>query len=197
MNDLLYSCTADLEQPITPVCATDYGERIVTIILSKTQVPTSGNVPSPSDFVAAYSSIAIYKNVVNGHRIQTGETSIDWNVTETYDKQYRVEGRIRRLNQNLARATEKLARYKNLYLYYITDKSYCFGPYYSQPNFNLIEMEGKGNPPYLQFWCDFVGSGIDYNNKDNAYSNIYDPGSITVDSSLITVDSTTITVDSI
>jgi hypothetical protein len=194
MNDLIHSCASALDQAVTPSCGTNYGERITTVILSKTKVSCAGNVPTAAEFSTSYSSIVIYKNIVRGHRITKGATEIQWNVTERYDKEYRVEGRIRRLSGSLVRTTEKLDRYPNLYMYYITDKNYCFGPYNATSNFDLIELEGKGVPPYLKFWFDFVGNGIDYSNYDSNYNNITGDN-ITADSTTITVDSTTITVD--
>jgi len=174
MNDLIHSCASALDQAVTPSCGTDYGERVTTIILSKTKVSTSANVPSASDFTLAYNQLAIFKYVVNGHRIKLGETVIQWNMSEYYDPMYRVEGRIKRISETMARSVEKISRYKNLYLYYITENNYCHGPYWATPHFNIIELEGKGAPPYLKFRFDFIGNGIDYAAKDT-YDNIYNP----------------------
>jgi hypothetical protein len=174
MNELIFSCTDDLAQASTPTCGTDYGERVVKIIFSKTKVSTSGNVPTASDFNASYSSLSIFESIVNGHRTFLGETEIEWHHKEWFDKMYTVTGKIRRVNDSVQRAAEKISRYSNLYFYFITEKNYCFGPYYSQPSFNLVQFEGKGTPYYLDFKVEYVGSGIDYSNYDEDYDSLYD-----------------------
>lgn len=174
MNDLIYSCTDSLPQPSQPVCATDYGERVVQVIFSKTAVSCTGNVPLASDFNAAYSDLSIFKYITNGHRIFLGETEIEWHNKEWYDKEYRIEGKIRRVNESTARAAEKLSRYASLYMYFFTEKNYCYGPYYAQPNFTLIQLEGKGRPPYIAFNADYIGHGVDYAQYDSGYLSLYE-----------------------
>lgn len=200
MNELIFSCSDTLPQPGTPECATDYGERVVTIYLSKTPVSTSQNVPSASDFSIAFDagSLTIIRGIVNGHKIFLGEHEIEVNFKEWRDKEYRVEGRIRLIDEDVARAAEKLSIYSELIMYYVTEKEYCFGPYEASTNFTLIQTEGKGNPAYIGFHFDFVDIGIDYSNFDFNYDRVpFDTESITVDSTIITVDSTLITADRI
>ena len=198
MNDLIFSCTDGLPQAEMPTCATDYGERVVQIVFAKTAVSCTGNVPLASDFNAVYDTLTEFKYITNGHRVFQGETEIEWHNTEWHDKEYRVEGRIKRINADIARAAEKLNRYHNIYFYFFTDKNYCFGPYYAQPNFNLIQIEGKGQPPYIDFHVDYVGHGVDYSAYDSLYGSLHDSGaegSITFDRTDTTFDSTVITWD--
>jgi len=198
MNDLLFSCTDTLPQPTTPVCGTDYGERIVRVLLSKSIISCAGNVPTAEEFNLVYDTLTDFNHVTSGHRTFQGETEIDWHNKEWFDKTYRVEGRLRRVSEEIARAAEKFNYYHVVYMYYITEKNYCFGPYYAQPNFTLLQLEGKGSRPYISFFIDYVGNGIDYSQYDSGYDNLYDSvGSITADSTLITVDSTYITSDRI
>ena len=183
MNDLIYSCTEGLPQPEMPQCATDYGQRVVTVIFSKTAVSCTGSVPMASDFNAAYSSLSIFEHLTNGHRVFQGETEIEWHNTEWHDKEYRVEGRIKRISETVKRAAEKVNRYNSLYMYFITDKNYCYGPYYAQPNINFVQMEGKGQPPYIDLFATYIGHGIDYAQYDAGYDSL-----TSVDDSILTED---------
>jgi len=174
MTELLYNCADTLPQPSTPTCATDYGERVVTIVLAKTPISTSQNVPSASDISAAFDAgtATIIKGISNGHKVFLGETEIEVIHKEWFDKQYRVEGNIKLVSESIARATEQLSRYPELIMYYVTEKEYCFGPYESNPNFTLIQTEGKGMPPFIRFNFDFIDTGIDYANYDASYDRI-------------------------
>jgi hypothetical protein len=199
MNDLIYSCTEDLPQPSTPACATDYGERIRTIILSKAIVSCSGDVPTASEFAEAFAqeSITLITGIVAGHRIKLGDTEIEWHHKEYHDPEYRVEGKIVRFDEAIVRLCERLHRYPGLYLYYITDKNYCFGPYDTSTNFSSILFNGKGGRVGIEFQLDYVGGGADHSNYDSLYDNIINIVNLTVDSTTVTVDSTTITTDMI
>ena len=53
--ELLLSCTDPLDQAVAS-CPTDYGERIVTVMLSKTPVTKAGNQPTAVEFGIAYNS---------------------------------------------------------------------------------------------------------------------------------------------
>ena len=174
MNDLIYSISDTLDQPGTPVCGVDYGERISQIILSKIEVTAAGNVPTPQEFAAATdeSVITTIDKIVAGHKVFLSNTEIEWHNTEWYDPIYRVEGRIMRFNESIARLCEKLTRYKELYLYYVTDKNYCFGPHLSWPDFSLKLYNGKGVPVGIEFKLDFIGNGIDYSNYNSDYEDI-------------------------
>lgn len=197
MNELLYSCSSALAQPATP-CAADYGERVVTIVLSKSML--WAGVPTASDINLAWTggSATLYQNIVNGHRVFLGEKEIEVVHKEWVDKEYRIEGRTRRINEEVARATEKLNRYPVLYVWYITEKNWCFGGYECSSNFSLRILEGKGVPPYISFNFDFVDAGIDLAAYDAQYQYMpqyVETGSVTSDSTFITVDSTFITSD--
>lgn len=174
MNDLIYSCTNDLDQPVAPICATPYGERVTQVILSKTPVTASGNVPTAAEFKTALEAglITLVEGIVNGHRTKTGETEIQWHNKEWHDPEYRVEGKLHRFNEAIARSCEKLTRRKKLYMYFITEKMYCFGPYWASPDFSNILYNGKGTPAGIAFTLDYVGGGIDYAQYDAGYDNI-------------------------
>jgi hypothetical protein len=181
MNNLLYSIAEDLLQAETPLCTTDYGERVVMLVFSKTPITCVGNVPTYDEFLTAYEAgtCAFVKGITNGHRTFLSETEIEWHNTEWYDKTYRVEGKIKLVSEAVARMCEKINRYHELYFYYITEKEHCFGPYEGWPNFTLIQMEGK-LPSYIQFNVDFIGNGIDYSLYSSSYHLIPD--------ALITID---------
>ena len=167
--ELIFSCTDTLSQPATPACTTDYGERITHILLSKTLVTASGTLPTATEFGTAYNNgTLMFLRVASGHKVFLSETEIEVVVKENYDKKFRVEGKIPILNETISRACERLDRYDHLYMYYFTDKDYCFGGYYATPDFNIIEFDGAGKPIYIRFKLDFY-PGIDYANKDSSY----------------------------
>ncbi len=168
MSELLLSCNTALDQPGTPVCMTEYGERITYILLSKTLVEAVGNVPTALEFGTAYDNgTLMFLRVASGHKIFLDETLIEVVTPENHDKRYRVEGKIPLLSEAITRACELLDRYNHLYLYYFTDKNYCFGGYWASPDFNLRELEGE-RPIYIGFKLDFC-AGIDYANYDPSY----------------------------
>ena len=185
MDNLIFTCTDALDQPATPSCPTDYGERVVRIVLMKesdvgTFAVAGSDAPTAAEFEIGVTSdyLTVYNGITNGHRIEQGATELSGDDTETggterWDVEYRVEGRIKKVSQLIARATEKLDRYSQLRLWYITEKDYCFGGpdgYKVSPNFGLIITEGKGQPPYIPFFCDFVATGADFAVYDEDYS---------------------------
>lgn len=198
MNELLLSCSASLDQASAPACATGYGERIVTIVLAKTMLWT--DVPTANEINIAHTAgtATVLKHVVNGHRVFLESQEIEVIHKQQVDKIYRIEGRVRRINEEIARMTEKLSRHSVLYVWYITDGNYCFGGYECSVDFTLRMFEGKGVPPFISFTLDFADLGIDYSDYDIDYQYIpqyVETGSVTSDSTLITVDSTIITSD--
>lgn len=183
MDNLIFACTEALQQPNTPPCGIDYGERVVRIALMKeggSFTVAASDVPSASEFETAITAdeITVYNGITNGHRIEQGATELSGDDTESggterHDVEYRVEGRIKRIDEALARSTERLDRYPTLRLWYFTEKDYCFGGvtgYKVSPNFSLIITEGKGQPAYIPFFCDFTASGADYAGYDADYS---------------------------
>ena len=191
MDNLTFTCSDSLDQPVTPGCTTDYGERIVRIALMKTSDDTTwagsdysaaSDYSTAAEFVIGIASdyITIINGISNGHRIEIGATTLSGDDTitggeERFDVQYRVEGRIKVLNETVARATEKLDRYSQLRLWYFTDKNYCFGGaegYRVSPNFGLKIFEGQGQPAYIPFQCDFTAIGADYAHYDADYASL-------------------------
>ena len=172
MNELIFSCSESLLQPTTPVCATPYGERIVTVVLAKSMLWET--VPTAEEFNTAYEAgtITVLEGIVNGHRVFLSSQEIEVIHKEQVDKLYRIEGKTRRLNEEIVRSTERLSRYPVLYAWYITDKNYCFGGYEVSTDFSLRIFEGKGVPMYIQFSFDFVDLGLDYSNYDEDYSTV-------------------------
>ena len=185
MDNLVFTCTDALDQPATPACTTDYGERIVRIALMKITDDTNitvvaSDAPTAAEFETAISSgyVSIFNGISNGHKVEVGATTLSGDDTvtggeERFDVSYRVEGRIKLLSEVVARATEKLDRYSQLRLWYFTDKSYCFGGdegYLVSPNFGLRIQEGAGQPAYIPFQCDFIAIGADYAAYDANYA---------------------------
>ena len=169
MTELLYSCSSALDQS-TVSCKTDYGDRISTILFSKSLVSMAGNQPTAAEFGTAYNNgeIVFLTGITNGHRTFVGENQIEIARTEYYDKRYQVTGRLKLVNEAVARACELLDRRDSLYMWYFTDKQYCFGGYETNPDFSLIKYDGKGNPIYIDFKLEFF-TGIDYALYDEAY----------------------------
>jgi len=185
MDNLVFSCTDALTQAATPTCGTDYGERVVRIAFMKeggTFSVAASDVPTAAEFETAIASgeITVINAITNGHRIEQGATELSGDDTETglterWDVDYRVEGRIKRIDETVARMTEKLDRFSSLRMWYFTEKDYCFGGvtgYKCTPNFSLIITEGKGQPPYIPFFCDFTAVGADYAGYDEDYSSL-------------------------
>ena len=185
MDNLTFTCTDALDQPATPSCAVDYGERITRIALMKitddTNITVSASdAPTAAEFETAITSdyVTIINGISNGHKVEVGASSLSGDDTvtggeERFDVQYRVEGRIRLLSEAIARATEKFDRYSQLRLWYFTDKDYCFGGdegYLVAPNFGLRVFEGQGQPAYIPFQCDFIAIGADYAASDADYA---------------------------
>lgn len=174
MTELLISCTDTLDQA-TAACPTDYGERIVTVLLSKTAVTMVGNQPTAAEFGTAYNAgtLIYFTNITNGKKQFVSEDQIDIVQKEWHDKKYSVTGKIRLVSEAISRACEIVDRYDSLYVYYFTDKNYCFGGYWATPDFSQLILDGKGNPIYIHFKLEFY-PGIDYANYDLSYSTFID-----------------------
>lgn len=183
MDNLVFACTDALDQPITPSCTTDYGERVIGVAFMKKggtfAVACDYNSPTKAEFDVAIAAgeVAYYTGISNGHRIEQGATELSGDDTitggtERYDVQYRIEGRIKLLDSTIQRGTEKLDRYSQLRAWFITDKNYCFGGstgYLVSPNFSEIIFEGKGQPPYISFFVEYTATGEDYARYDADY----------------------------
>ena len=167
--NLIFSCNDVLDQPTTPVCATDYGQRINTLIFSKSAITMAGNQLTSAEIMAAYTNdLCTIIWGCSGKRTFMGEDEVDILYKEWYDKKYMVEGKIRLMSESVIRLTEKLNQYKGLYLYYITDKNYCFGGVKTNPSFMTV-MNGAGDPIYIHFKLEYF-SGIDYAAYDANYN---------------------------
>jgi len=140
----------------------------------------ASDVPTAAEFETAIGAeeLTVYNGISNGHRVEQGSTELSGDDTETggterWDVEYRVEGRIKRVDGNIQRATEILDRFSVLRMWFFTEKDYCFGGttgYKVSPNFSEVILEGKGNPPYISFFCDYTAIGADYAGYDTDYS---------------------------
>lgn len=179
MDNLVFSCTDALLQPVMPTCATEYGERVVIIAFMKeggTFTVAASDHPTKAEFDTAIAAnqVTIIKGISNGHRIEQSATELSGDDTvtggtERWDVQYRVEGRIKIFDEDVKRLTERLDRFPQLRMWFITDKNYCFGGplgYKCTPNFGEQIFEGKGQPSYIPFFCDYVATGEDYAGYD-------------------------------
>lgn len=188
MDNLVFTCTDDLPQPSKPACTTDYGERVVLIAFMKeggTFTVSGSDNPTAAEFQTAITAgeVTVLSGISNGHRIEQSATELSGDDTvtggtERYDVTYRVEGRIKTFNEAIKRATEKLDRYSQLRFWFVTDKSYCFGGktgYNATPNFGAHIIEGKGQPGYIPFFCDYVMTGADIANYDEDYITLTNP----------------------
>ena len=168
MTELLYSCASTLDQPVA-VYTTDYGTQIIYILLSKTEVTAAGNVPTAAELGTAYTNGTLLSlRVASCNRMPISDVEIEIFNKEHLDKRDGIQGKVRLLSEAIARACEKVSLYEWLYMYYITDKNYCFGSYTVKPYFGLRVTEGSGNPIYIDFKLDFY-PGIDYSNYDSDY----------------------------
>ena len=183
MDNLIHDCTAELDQALTPTCGIDYGERVVRIVLMKegdTFTVAASDAPTAAEFETFIASdvLTVINGITNGHKIEVGATELSGDDTESggtekYDVIYRIEGRIKRVSSSIQRMTEKLTRFSVLRMWFFTEKDYCFGGatgYKVSPEFGLLIHEGKGQPPYIPFQCDFVATGQDYARYDDDYT---------------------------
>jgi hypothetical protein len=184
MDELIFSCTDALDQPTTPACGTDYGERVVKVALMKEggTFSVASDVPTAAEFETAITAgeITIIAGMTNGHRIEQGATELSGDDTESggterWDVEYRIEGRIKRIDEALKRATEKYDRFSILRMWFFTEKNYCYGGatgYKVSPNFSEQIFEGKGQPSYINFFCDYTATGADYAGYDEDYDTL-------------------------
>ena len=183
MNDLIFNCGDALLQAVTPTCGIDYGERVVRIAFMKegdTFTVSASDAPTAAEFETSITSdvMTVVNGLTNGHRIEQGATELSGDDTESggterHDVMYRVEGRIKKVTSSIQRMTERFDRYPILRMWFFTEKDYCFGGatgYKVSPNFGEIIFEGKGQPPYIPFFCDYTASGRDYARYDDDYT---------------------------
>ena len=170
---MIFSTSSALDQVATPSCQLDYGERITHIILSKAAVTAVGNIPTAIEFSAAYDAgLVLSIRVASCHRTFVSEDVIEIIEKENYDKKYRIDGHIYLLSEAIARACERVTCYDELFLYYFTDKQYCFGGYKATIDFSLRQFEGSGSPAYIKFAFDFIPDE-DYAAYDSGYGSTY------------------------
>ena len=188
MDNLVVTCTDALDQPTKPVCTTDYGEPVVAFAIMKEggtfSVSASDN-PTAAEFSTAITAgeVSYISGISNGHKIEQGETELSGDDTitggtERYDVQYRIEGRIKLIDEGIKRATEKYDRFSSVRLWYFTEKNYVYGGkegIVATPNFNEVIHEGRGNPPYLPFFFDYTATGADYATYDADFDDLANP----------------------
>jgi hypothetical protein len=188
MDNLVFSCTDGLDQPTTPVCTTDYGETVVAFAVMKeggTFVVAGSDNPTAAEFQTGITAgeVSYFKGISNGHKIEQGATELSGDDTitggtERYNVQYRVEGRIKLIDESIKRATEKFDRFSTLRVWYFTEKNYVYGGkegIEATPNFNEVIHEGRGNPPYLPFFFDYTAIGADYATYDADFDTLANP----------------------
>ena len=185
MDNLVYNCTDALLAPNIPLCATDYGERIVAFAVMKTDgtftVAGSDN-PTAAEFQSAITAgtLTYYSGVTNGHKIAGSMTELSGDDTvtggvERYDEMDKFEGRLKLIDETVSRATEQLNRKSQVRLWLFTDKHYCFGGktgYLSSINAGTKKFEGKGNPPYIPVDAEWLITGPDNAKYDADYASL-------------------------
>ena len=182
MDNLVFSCTAALDQPIQPACTTDYGSAVVGIAFMKkggTFICASSDYPTKGEFDTAIigDAVTFYGGISNGQRLAKGGTELSGDDvvnggSQMLDEVYEISGRIKIINEAISRATEKLTRYSELRMWYFTEKNYVFGGktgYLVSPYFGLKIQEGRKMPPYIPFRCTFVANGTDQAGYDNDF----------------------------
>jgi hypothetical protein len=185
MDNLVFNCTDALLQPDIPLCAEDYGERIVSFAVMKkggTFTVAGSDNPTAAEFQTAINAgqLAFYTGISNGHRISQGGTTLSGDDTvtggeENYDMVDRIEGRLKLIDESVKRGTEKLTRYSQLRVWAFTDKNWVYGGatgYLASPNFGTVVHEGKGQPPYIPFHFDYVVVGLDNAKYDADYATL-------------------------
>jgi len=185
MDNLVFNCTDALIDPNIPLCATDYGERIVAFAVMKTSgtfTVAASDGPTAAEVQANITglTLAFYNGISNGHKIEGGATELSGDdtvtgATERWDVQNVCEGRLKLINEVVKEAVTKLDRYSQVRLWLFTDKNYCYGGktgYLAAPMFSTVIHEGKGQPPYINFKFEWNVTGLDQAKYDAAFSTL-------------------------
>lgn len=188
MDTLVFSCSDALQQPTIPSCTTDYGERVVAFACMKkggTFTVAGSDNPTAAEFQTAIDAgeVAFYTGISNGHRIEQGATELSGDDTvsggtERGEVTYRVEGRLKLLDESVKRGTELLDYYSQLQFWFFTDKNYVYGGpegYMASPNLGAVIHEGKGQPAYIPFFFEYVMIGADYATQDSDFATLANP----------------------
>lgn len=182
MDNLVFSCTDPLLRAPTPSCTTDYGERIVSIAYMKvggTFTVAGSDNPTAAEFQAGITAgtLGFITGISNGHRTESGATELSGDDTitggmERYDVLNKIEGKIKLIDENIKRTTERLDRFSRLIVWCFTDKGYVYGGktgYNAAPVFSTVQHEGKGQPPYIAFSLEYNVVGLDNSKLDAGY----------------------------
>lgn len=182
MDNLIFSCSDPLLRAPTPACTTDYGERIIAFACMKvggTFTVAGSDNPTAAEFQTAITAgtLVFFKGVTNGHKTEAGATELSGDDTitggtERYDIMDKFEGKIKLIDENVKRATERLSRFSQLQLWLFTDKGYVYGGktgYLASPNFSTVQHEGKGQPPYISVLAEWNVTGLDNAKYDANY----------------------------
>jgi hypothetical protein len=105
MDNLVFNCTDALIDPNIPLCATDYGERIVAFAVMKTSgtfTVAASDGPTAAEVQANITglTLAYYNGISNGHKIEGGATELSGDDTvtggtERWDVMNICEGRLK------------------------------------------------------------------------------------------------------
>jgi hypothetical protein len=185
MDNLVFNCTDPLTDPNIPLCATDYGERIVGFAVLKyggTFTVAASDGPTAVELQANITSgtLAYYTGISNGHKIEGGATELSGDDTvtggtERWDVMNIFEGRLKLIDETVKTAAQKLDRNSRVRLWIFTDKNYCYGGktgYTAAPMLSTVIHEGKGQPPYISVKFEWNVVGLDQAKYDVDYATL-------------------------
>ncbi len=185
MDTLVFSCTDPLLRAATPACTTDYGERIVAFAYMKeggTFTVAGSDNPTAAEFQTGITAgtLGFITGLSNGHKLESGATELSGDDTitggsERYDVTNKMEAKIKLIDEQIKRTTERLDRYSRLRLWLFTDKQYVYGGktgYSASPIFSAVIHEGKGQPPYISCSFEWNVIGMDNAKYDSGYATL-------------------------
>jgi len=186
MNNLTFDCTSNLDVPTTPACATDYGVRVKKVLFAKdgdevTVAGTDGPTKAELDTAISASAIIVLDGITNGVR-----DFVNWGAefsgddTESGGKEARdpimgIGGMVKRIDETVLRALEKLNNFSTVRCWFVTEKNYCFGGvtgYLVSTAFQPLELGGLGTEPQVPFRCEYFHDGRDDAKYDADYEDL-------------------------
>jgi len=186
MNNLTFDCTSSLDVPTTPTCATDYGVRVKKLLLMKdggtiTVAGTDGPTKAEFDTAISASEVIVLDGFTNGKRefvswgAEFSGDDTESGGAEARDPVMGISGILKRVDETVLRAVEKLNNFSVLRCWFVTEKNYCFGGtdgYKSSSMFQPLELLGQGSEPQAPFRLEYFHDGRDDAKYDADYEDL-------------------------
>jgi len=148
-----------------------------TVTVSGTDGPTKAEL----DTAVTGGTVVVLDGITNGVRDFVGwAAEFSGDDTETGGKETRdaimgIGGNVKRVDETVLRALEKLNNFSVLRVWFITEKNYCFGGvtgYKTSSSFQPLELGGFGTEPQAPFRLEYFHSGADDAKYDADYEDL-------------------------